>query len=284
MKRFLGISLCAALAACSSPEDMSDSIGVAEVAGDESAETAQATLDRRLAVEAKAFAFSETEGDEKKGMREFSYAWPRQVTAIPALNAAFEDDFAKAQAAQKTEWASALKDCPGDFVSCRNNSLSLEWQVVADTPRFLSLSTSVSTYTGGAHGNYGRGSTVWDRETEQQLETLQMFQSPAALEKTLGATACEELNRERGKRRGQPVVEDPSDWSSTCVPMEDAVLFLGSTNGKTFDRIGVYYGPYVAGPYAEGDFEFTLPVTDRVLDAVNPEHRDAFSVVRETNP
>jgi hypothetical protein len=59
--------------------------------------------------------------------------------------------------------------------------------------------------------------------------------------------------------------------------MEDTVIFLGSAKGKAFDRIGVYYGPYVAGPYAEGDFEFTLPVSPAILAAVKPRYRAAFA-------
>lgn len=279
MRTHLALCGAVALAACTSSEDMSQTIGVEDTAqtGD-AVETAQETLDRKLAADAQPFEFSDTDGDEKTGMREFSYSWPRQVSAIPELKAAFEADYKQQLTTQKNDWADALADCPGDFVSCRNNYLSLEWQVVADTPRFLSLSSNISTYTGGAHGNYGRGTAIWDRKTGERLETLQIFKSPAALEKTLGRPVCEQLNRERTKRRGAPVVEDPSDWSSACVSMVDAVLFLGSSNGEAFDRIGVYYGPYVAGPYAEGDFEFTMPVTERVLDAVNPGYRGAFRI------
>jgi hypothetical protein len=59
--------------------------------------------------------------------------------------------------------------------------------------------------------------------------------------------------------------------------MEDATIFLGSSDGESFDRIGIYYAPYTAGPYAEGEFEFTLPVTKAVLDTVRPAYREAFT-------
>ncbi|MEM7688029.1 MAG: DUF4163 domain-containing protein [Pseudomonadota bacterium] len=277
MKRRVILAACAIVAACSSPEDMSDGIGLAEA--DPSAatgESAQDALDRRVAADAEAFSFSETKGDEQTGLREFSYSWPRQVSAIPQLAAAFEADYQREIALQRDDWAQAVKDCPEEFASCRNNHFSLEWQVVADTPRFLSLSSNIATYTGGAHGNYGRGAALWDREGEQKLEPEQLFTSPQALGEAIGASACEALNEERAKRRGAPVIRDAGDWSTACVPVEDTVLFLGSSNGAAFDRIGVYYGPYVAGPYAEGDFEFTLSVTGAVLEAVKPEYRSAF--------
>ncbi len=38
------------------------------------------------------------------------------------------------------------------------------------------------------------------------------------------------------------------------------------------------YTPYVAGAYAEGDFEFTLPVSPAMLRAVKPDYRDAFAL------
>ncbi|MEL7319168.1 MAG: DUF3298 and DUF4163 domain-containing protein [Pseudomonadota bacterium] len=277
MRTRLALCGAVALAACSSPADMSQTIGVEETAqtGD-GAETARETLERRVAADAEPFEFSETEGDDRTGMREFSYKWPRQVSALPALEAEFEADYERQLATQKKEWASAQQDCPGDFVSCRNNYLSLEWQVVADTPRFLSLSSNISTYTGGAHGNYGRSGSIWDRESGESLQPIQFFTSPADLDAAVGEELCERLNAERAKRRGGPVVSNADDWASACVPMEDAVLFLGSSDGKAFDRLGVYYGPYVAGAYAEGDFEFTLPVTDGVMETVKPKFRGAF--------
>ena len=279
MQRCFVPALYVAVAACSSPADMSEDIGVEEAAAVEPAEeSAQATLDRRIAAEAEAFSFSETQGNPETSFREFSYSWPRQVTAIAPLAAAFEKDRQALLAEQKALWAQSKEACPEEFASCRRNFLELEWQVVADTPRFLSLSSTIATYTGGAHGNYGRSSTVWDRAAEEQLDPVHFFTSLAALEEALGAAVCDTLNAERAKRRGASVTPDPDDWSSACVPMEDAVLFLGSSDGARFDKLGVYYGPYVAGAYAEGDFEFTLPVTAAVMEAIKPASREAFAI------
>ena len=273
---------CAALVACSSRSVMSDDIGRAGEARSESqGETAQGTLDRRLVAEAEPFRFADNQGDGENALRDFDYSWPRQVSAIPQLAAVFEQDLQTQLTDQKRRWEETKEYCPEDFISCRRDTFSLTWKVIADTPRFLSLSSSFSTYTGGAHGNYGRTSTVWARAGKAQLEPLQLFQSVAALEAALGKPACAALNTERAKRRGAPVLPDPGDWSSACVAMEDTVLFLGSSTGKSFDRIGVYYGPYVAGAYAEGSFEFTLPVTQSVIDAVKPDYKAAFALAPE---
>lgn len=273
----LALGAVAILAACSSREEISQTIGVEETAqtGD-AADTAQVSLDRQEVVDPQPFEFTENEGDERTGEREFSYKWPRQVSAIPELEAAVEADYKRQLATQKENWAIAQEDCSADALPCRHNRLSLEWQVVADTPRFLSLSSNTSTYTGGAHGNYERSSTVWDRENGERLKPLQFFTSPADLDAVVGGELCEQLNAERARRRGGPVEPNADDWASACVPIENAVMFIGSSDGKAFDRIGVYYGSYVAGSYAEGDFEFTLPVTERLLEVVKPEFRNSF--------
>ncbi len=258
------------LAACSSPEDMNS-----EIAGGSEA-TAQEAPDQPAAVSAKPVSFTDNE-DIENGMREFAYAWPAQVSAIPALSAELEQRRDAALAEQKRTWAESIESCPEEAVSCRNASFDLDWKVVADLPGYLSLSSSFSTYSGGAHGLYGRGSLVWDREAQTALEPVQMFTSPAALEAAIGDAACDALNAERRDRRGPDYTGDPEEWPNQCVEIEDTILFLGSSNGKAFDRIGVYYGPYVAGAYAVGDFEFTLPVTLAVLEAVKPEFREVFS-------
>jgi hypothetical protein len=88
------------------------------------------------------------------------------------------------------------------------------------------------------------------------------------------------LDRERAKKRGEPVKPGSTDEFDKCIdPVENTVI-LGSSNRQAFDRIGVLVGPYAAGPYAEGDYEVTLPVTAAVLAAVKPEYRNAFAVKR----
>ena len=51
-----------------------------------------------------------------------------------------------------------------------------------------------------------------------------------------------------------------------------------SSNRRAIDRLGLLVGPYVAGAYAEGSYDITLPVTPAVLKAVKPEYRGAFAV------
>ena len=89
---------------------------------------------------------------------------------------------------------------------------------------------------------------------------------------------CDALDAERRKRRGEPYDGAEGDLFTDCPPFESLTILLGSTNGETFDRIGLVADPYVAGPYAEGYYDITLPVDSAILDAVKPEYRSAFSL------
>ncbi|MBV7259295.1 PdaC/SigV domain-containing protein [Erythrobacter crassostreae] len=274
IKHMLAGAAVVALAACSLPEDVSDDVGVTAPGAPDAPEAPDAPIAGDVTYENNSKGNSGGEG----GTREFSYSWPGQVAEIPALAAELETRRDAQLAEQKEWWADALADCPEESASCRNLSFELSWQVVADTPRFLSLSHGFYMYTGGAHGNSGRGALIWDREAEASIEPKAMFTSIDELDAAISETACTMLNEERGKRRGGESYGDEGEWPNQCVTMEETVLFVGSSGGDKFDRLGVYYAPYIAGAYAEGDFEFILPVTQAVIDAVKPEYRGAFAV------
>ena len=268
------------LAACSSPAEIGDQVLVADAEAAELAPPSPPTPPVPPEPGEDGGVSFNDNSEQDGGTREFSYSWPAEVSAIPALAKELEARRDRDLAGQKTDWAQAMSDCPEGMTSCRSNAYEMTWQVVADTPRFLSLSNSLYTYGGGAHGNYWRGGHVWDREAKVKAlqDAKSLFISGDALDAAIGKRVCDMLNAERAKRRGGPVTE--GNWPNQCVAMEDeTVVFLGSTNGKTFDRIGIYYAPYIAGPYAEGEFEFTVPVTKRVIAAVKPEYRGAFSTM-----
>ena len=228
--------------------------------------------------EAKAFAFTDN-AERGDGNREFAYSWPEAVAREAGLVDLLDREREAALAEQKADWDQSFADVPEGCVSCISRGYEKEWKVVADLPRWLSLSADLYVYTGGAHGTYGRTSLVWDREGKKAIEGIEMFKSPVALETALGAQLCDALDRSRAKRRGAPV-ERTSEWGSDCPGIDEAAVFVGSSNGETFDRIGVYFGPYVAGSYAEGAHELNFPVTASVLDAVKPEYAGTFSVKR----
>lgn len=214
----------------------------------------------------------------------FSYAYPAEAGNIPKLATLLDRRLERLRVQLVEQSAQGRADARGNGFPFNKYSSSVTWEVVADTPRFLSLSAELTSYTGGAHGDYGYDSLVWDKTGGRALQVGEFFTSIAALEDVVGDRLCTLLDAERAKRRGENAADElaataaaPDDPFNSCVPLSDTTLLLGSSNGRTFNRIGVQIGPYVAGPYAEGSWEFTLPVDAAVLAVVMPEFRDAFT-------
>jgi hypothetical protein len=145
--------------------------------------------------------------------------------------------------------------------------------VVADLPRFLSLSASFYEYSGGAHGNGAYDALVWDRRARAAIDPKAMF-NPAALQQALGAQWCARLKAERKERLGENYSDDSV---FPCPAIKDLTVLVGSSDKRAFNRIGLLAAPYVAGSYAEGSYEVTLPVTAQVIAAVRPQYKAAFA-------
>ncbi|MDY7097782.1 MAG: hypothetical protein SXU28_06560 [Pseudomonadota bacterium] len=275
------VTFAGGLAACSSPEQISDEVGVAPTQTPASPETSQEKLARLVPANADPVDFKDVEKDGE-AEREFEYARPAQVSAIPALVESLTADRDKKLSEQKAEWAQARSDCPPDAFSCARRAFSVEWQVITDLPRFLSLSSGHYIYGGGAHGNYWTDTLVWDREAAggegASMAPLDMFASTQTMWEALGLAYCDALNAERAKRRGEYYEPEATGWPNDCPQVDDLVVMLGSSNGAAFDRIGIYAAPYTAGPYAEGAYEITLPVTEEVIATVKPEYAKYFNV------
>ena len=207
----------------------------------------------------------------------FEYSYPAEAGRIPGLAGLLDNRLDRQRAELAVESERARREAREEGFPYNKHSYTAEWKVVAELPKWLSLSADVATYTGGAHGNYTVQSVVWDKDNLRLMNAIDLFSSPAALEQAFGDRFCEGLDRERAERRGEPVPEDSEEQFDQCPGIDELEVLVGSSNGRTFNRLTVYAGPYVAGPYAEGAYEVDLPVTQEVLDAVKPEYREAFS-------
>jgi hypothetical protein len=251
---------------------------VAGCSADKSGEAAP-----EVAVEAQAVAGGEAvvfENNDTRGQytREFAYNWPAAVSAVPELVTRFSAERDKAMAEQRQDFEDAIREFAGqDCIGCVNRSYAKEWAVVADVPRFLSLSATIYVYSGGAHGNGTFDGLVWDREAGAAITTKDFFASPGAMEEALGADWCAALRQERTKRVGVDYGEDPT---FPCPPIADLVVLPASAGKQAFERIGLLAAPYVAGSYAEGGYEVTLPVTPQVIAALKPEYRPYFAAAK----
>ena len=206
----------------------------------------------------------------------FAYSFPADAAAIVPLDKWLRADQA---AMLKEAGAMAAQDraeAKGNGYPFRQHYFSRSWQVTANTQRFLSLLGATETFTGGAHGNRGYKTLIWDRSNEELVDFYDIFSSRDAFVAATRSDYCEELNRMREEKRGSPVPQDGNDFLNGCPNYDELNILPFSGNGKVIDRILFMAGPYVAGPWAEGDYEISLPVTEAVRSAIEPSYRADF--------
>lgn len=210
----------------------------------------------------------------------FEYSYPKEAGDLPELAVWLDQRLARTRAELAAESARGRQEARDDGFPYNKYSSMAAWEVVADLPGWLSLSAELSSYSGGAHPNYGYDTVVWDKTRKLPLEPIDLFTSAQALDAALGGQLCEALNAEREERRGEPVPEptgdEIDDIFNACVKVDETNLLLGSRGGTHFDRIGIQIAPYLAGSYAEGSYEFTFDMTSELLATVKPEYRAAF--------
>lgn len=249
-----------------------------EASADSDAGAAEASGEATAAAGASAAGGREVK--ESNDLYEFGYAYPDAAGAVPSLGSLLDGRLDAARKSLVAESRSDQSEAKKGGFPYRPHSSDTTWKIVADLPGWLSLSSEIYVYTGGAHGMSAFDSLLWDRQANAAREPIELFASPAALRKAIQRPFCDALDREREERRGEPVRHGADDMFSDCINPLESTLILGSSNRRTFDRIGVLIGPYAAGPYAEGSYEITLPVTQDVLGAVKPEYKGSFSAGR----
>lgn len=217
---------------------------------------------------------------EANDLYDFAYSWPAAASAIAGLRNELDGWLAERRNqlladAQDQQRAAREGGFPYHPLASRT-----QWQVIADLPRLLSLSGEFYSFTGGAHGMSGVEGLIWDRAADRVVPALDLFVSPAAIEGAIRGPFCAALDAERARRRGPENLQDAGGMFADCPALSELTILPGSSTGRAFDRIGLYAGPYVAGPYAEGSYDITLPVTGAVLAAVRPEYRADFALAR----
>jgi hypothetical protein len=189
--------------------------------------------------------------------------------------------------AQKAAALAEMKLLAADWVKDepeRSKTLNIEsqthWKVAAKLPNFISVTADGFSYSGGAHGMYGRSSFVWDKKAGKLIDPGDMFTNDAAFDALLQTRFCDALDIKRSEKRDGEKVDrsKTDDWTQACPAPSGFTLILGSTNKKTFNRMAIYAGPYAAGPYSEGEYEINLPVTADVIAILRPQFQKEFSV------
>lgn len=211
----------------------------------------------------------------KDDLLEFDYSWPAEAAAVAALDRRFRVDAAKrkrealATAREDREARAKMNaDWHGHFFSAK-------WSTAGQTPRLLSLEGQTGTYTGGAHPISGTDALLWDRGLGRETAIDLLLLRAGSWDGAVRQPFCTLLDRERSKRRDQVVTR--GEWPNQCPVRKELTLTLEDKDrDHRFDHVRVTADAYVAGPYAEGEYVISLPITATMISRIKPEYRPSF--------
>jgi hypothetical protein len=218
--------------------------------------------------------------DEESDLLEFHLAWPAEVSAIPVLAG-------KLRASATAHKAELLKMAAEDKAQREKEKFpfngyefSRDFDVAGNTPALLSLTENWFEFTGGAHPNHGTRAILWDKGKGGEVGVADLFEGGASkLDVLFRPAYCAALDKARAENRGPSkaaVVVGPDDPFNQCPKFADLALIPRGNAGRPMMSMTFHADPYVAGPYAEGDYDIELPVTAAVLDALKPQYRSSF--------
>jgi Deacetylase PdaC len=257
----------ALLAACSSGQPVTDT-AANEVTG----EPVPAASDP---LEAPTLAAKAVKVSEENDLYEFEYGWSAEAAAVPRLDARFRKDMEEA----KAELTSGAKEDRDERTKqgydYHPHATHMSYETAGQSERLLSLGSTVYGFTGGAHGSSGSGSLLWDRQLSREIALQDLLQPGQSWTGAIRQPFCVLLNREREKRREEPV--EPDDLFGNCPELKELTVLLsdGDKNGR-FDHVTVTADQYVAGPYAEGPYDISLPITAKMVERLKPEYSSSF--------
>lgn len=184
---------------------------------------------------------------------------PGAVTAIPELRDMILNPAMKA----RDEMIVAAKEDRAfreqDGFPFRPYTMTTNVGVAGESNRLVSLAISWDSYSGGAHPNHGTSGLVWDKKQSKAIEWRDLFANGDTAASVLHASYCPKLEAERLKRRGE-VLKDGGIFTE-CPPLDDLAVMPADEDGDgLFEALIVHADPYVAGPWAEGDYDVVIPL------------------------
>lgn len=217
--------------------------------------------------------------DLENDLIEFHYGWSAEAAAVPQLVVRFREEMEKAEAeligGAKEEKASREKQ---DF-DFNGYMSSTQYDTAGQSARLLSLKVDVGSYEGGAHGNHGIGSLLWDRVAGKEIKDPDLFAEPANRDRLLFQRWCDALNKAREEKRGEPVGGD--GLFDDCPKLDEIAIIPTDKNGNgRFEMLTLIASPYVAGPWVEGDYEIELAMTPDLIAGLRSDFRADFEVLQ----
>lgn len=211
--------------------------------------------------------------EEENDLYVFSYSWPGSIP--PKLESRFREEMAKLKADLVAGAKEDRDERAGPGFDYHPHAAQRGYETAGASPRLLSLASTSYGFTGGAHGSSGSGAILWDKVLDREIAVSDLVRAGTSWTGAIRQPFCVLLDREREKRRGEPVRKD--DLFGGCPAYNEVtVLLQDSDKNSRFDHILVTADQYVAGPYAEGPYEISLPITAAMIERLKPEYRLSF--------
>lgn len=210
----------------------------------------------------------------KSTVLDFEYSWSSEANAIPVLVARFTADMKKQRASLT---AAAQKDAAerkkqGFPFNAYQQVTGITTE--GETPRLLSLRNDTYQFTGGAHGNSVTKALLWDRKLSKQIDFDALFRPGSGVLTSLKAPYCKALDAERKKRRQGEQLGGEFDQ---CPQFSELTILPSDSKHKgRFNQLLIVADQYVAGPYAEGQYEISMPVNTGLVAKLKSEYRASF--------
>ena len=200
---------------------------------------------------ARPLAFDQTDPAAKIALR-----LPAEIAAFPTLHTML---YNREVAGLRTFAAKAETDrkaSTGQF-PWRPYNRQGRWFLAADAAPLVNLRALWFEDTGGAHPNHGGASLLWDNVANREIQPQALFRDGADVT-VLDKAICDAVATAKTHREGAVPLSDMfacPKWSQTVL-----VLAPSTTPGKAGGLTAII-DPYVVGPYSEGDYEVTVPVS-----------------------
>ncbi|WP_149193627.1 DUF3298 and DUF4163 domain-containing protein [Luteimonas suaedae] len=165
--------------------------------------------------------------------------------------------------------------------------LSLEFSVVANTPRVVAIAADGSSYTGGAHGNPLVARFVWLPQQERLLRAPDLFgdqagwqavsdyvreQLHAELSTRVDAEDLEPAERSQAIRAAGQMIDEGSGPAPDNFEQFEPVM---GVDGR-IRALRFVFPPYQVGPYADGTRRVVVPA-DVLAPHLAPPLRELFA-------
>lgn len=192
-----------------------------------------------------------------------------EAATQPALLAAVRAEALKQAAIDKAKAARDEAESTKAGIPFRKYDTIIDWSLSADTPRLLALAGETYAFTGGAHGNTGFGTVIWDKAAGRRIGFADLFSDWPRARRLLEPAYCAALAAEQTRRRGDtaPLANAP------CPSLAEQPVVPWARLATTARQFRVLVAPYVAGSYAEGSYLIDVVWPDPVKALVKRQYR-----------